>query len=110
MAIDEVRRRFRELSESQRIRVLTAFGINLTIVAVTPTWSVSSEYTRQNAPRDQRDPNRLLGHIFALVTQGDARYPDDVLPSVLLDHDDEQLRARTLWAFEDAINRHGAGP
>ena len=45
---------------------------------------------------------------LALLTQADSRYPDDVLLSILLGHDDEHLRAGTLWALEHAMNRHGA--
>jgi hypothetical protein len=109
MEIDEVRQRFRELVERQRIRVLAAFGHNLTIVA-RDTYVVGE--LAIHAPERLRAINeiqhRVLAHILALATEDTRRYPDDVLLSILLDHDDEQLRTGTLWALEHAINRHGA--
>ena len=52
--------------------------------------------------------HHVLARILALAPEDGGRYPDDVLLSILRDHDDEQLRARALWALEDAVDRQGA--
>jgi hypothetical protein len=52
--------------------------------------------------------HRVLAHIGALAGRDERRYPNDVLLSIVLEDGDEHARARTLWAVEDAINRHGA--
>jgi hypothetical protein len=109
MEYDEMTLRFQQLPSSKQVSVLAAFGINLTIVA-RDTY-VAGELGI-HAPQRLRAINeiqhRLLGHLLALVTQADSRYPDDVLLSILLDHDDDQLRSGTLWALEQAMNREGA--
>jgi len=100
---------FRQLTANKQINVLAAFGLNLTIVA-RDTYVVGE--LGIHAPERLRAINeiqhRVLAHILALANQDDRRYPDDVLLSILLDQDDEPLRARTLLALDDAINRHGA--
>jgi hypothetical protein len=109
MEYDEVTLRFQQLPSSKQVSVLAAFGFNLTIVA-RDTYVVGE--LGIHAPERLRAINeiqhRVLAHILALATEDDRRYPDDVLLSILLDHADEQLRARTLWALEDAIKRQGA--
>ena len=106
MEHDEVRQRFLQLVESQQLSVLAAFGFNMTI-AGRVTYVVGELGIR--APERLRAINeiqhRVMAHLLALVTQNGTRYPDDVLLSILLDQDDEELRARTLWALERAMNR-----
>ena len=109
MEYDEIALRFQQLPSSKQVSVLAAFGYNLTIVA-RDTYVVGE--LGIHAPERLRAINeiqhRVLGHILALVTQDDSRYPDDVLLSILLDHDDERLRGGTLWALERAMSRQSA--
>ena len=101
MEYDEVRQRFGELSDSQRLCVLMAFSVNLTMVArdnyVVGELGIHAP-ERLRAVHELQ--HRALGHILALVTRADSRYPDDVLLSILLDHDDEQPRpAVKQWTW-----------
>jgi len=105
----EVTLRFQQLSADKQIRVLAAFGHNLTIAA-RDTYEFQSPGVR--APERLRDINeihhRVLAHILALTTQDAWRYPDDTLLSIALENGDEHLRAQALWALEDALNRQAA--
>lgn len=109
MEHDEIRRRYGQLMRSKQIRVLADFGFNLTIVG-RDTYVAGELGVRD--PERLRSINevqhRVLAHLLELATEDDKRYPDEVLFSIVLEHDDEQLRVRTLWALNDALDRHGA--
>jgi hypothetical protein len=106
MEYTEVALRFQGLSPDQQLRVLAAFGHNLTIAA-RDTYEFQAPGVQ--APQRLRDINeiqhRVLAHILALSTRDTRRYPDDRLLSIALEHGDQHLRAQTLWALEDALNR-----
>jgi hypothetical protein len=105
----EVTLRFQQLSADKQIRVLAAFGHNLTIAA-RDTYEFQAPGVR--APERLRSINeiqhRVLAHILALITQNACRYPDETLLSIALEHDDDHLRAQALWALEDDLNRQAA--
>jgi hypothetical protein len=105
----EVTLRFQQLSADKQMRVLAAFGHNLTIAA-RDTYEFQAPGVR--VPERLRSINeiqhRVLAHILALATQDARRYPDDTLLTIALAEGDEHLRAQTLWALEDALNRQAA--
>jgi hypothetical protein len=102
----EVTLRFQQLSADKQIRVLAAFGHNLTIAA-RDTYEFQAPGVR--APERLRGINeiqhRVLAHILALTIPDAWRYPDDALLSIALEHGDDHLGAQALWAFENALNR-----
>jgi hypothetical protein len=108
MEQSEAKRRFQQLSVDSQIVVLAAFGHNLTIAA-RDTYEFQAPGV--GAPERLRAINeiqhRVLAHILALTIRDTRRYPDDVLLSIVLEHDDEHLQAQALWAFKDALSRHG---
>jgi hypothetical protein len=104
MEHEDVKRRFGKLAAAAQLRVLAAFGHNLTIAA-RDTYEFQAPGVR--APQRLRDINeiqhRVFGHIRALATVDERRYPDDVLISVFLEFGDEHVRAQSLWALRHAL-------
>jgi hypothetical protein len=49
--------------------------------------------------------HRVLAQILALSTRNERRYPDDVLISIMLEHEDKHLEVQAWWAFNDALKR-----
>jgi hypothetical protein len=86
--------------------VLATLGHNLTIAA-RDTYEFQAPGVR--APQRLRDINeiqhRVFSHILALSTVDKWRYPDDDLISIVLDFGDEHVRAQSLWALQDALER-----
>ncbi len=105
----EATRRLSALSAEAQLRLLASFGHNLT-VAARDTYEFQAPGVRE--PMRLRQINeiqhRVLAHILALSKSNQFRYPDDVLISIMLEHDDGHLRAQALWAYEDALKRIGA--
>ena len=64
---------------------------------------------RVRAPERVRDINeiqhRVFGHILALATVDKWRYPDDDVITIVLEFGDEHVRAQSLWALQDALER-----
>ena len=106
---EDARRRFERLPPNEQLRVLAGFGHNLTMVA-RDTHEVGGKGLL--LPERLRNINevqhRVLAHIHALLLADPKRYPDGVLLSIFFEYGDEHLRAQTLSAFEDALNRNGA--
>jgi len=100
---------FSELERSKQLSFLAKFGHNMTIAA-RDTYVPQTD--QLNAPERLRAINelqhRVLGHIQALLTASGWRYPDDVIVSIMLEHQDPHLRAQALWAFEDALKNVSA--
>jgi hypothetical protein len=109
MELDELKRRFSGLPPEIQLRVLATLGHNLKIAA-------GDIYEFQApgvlAPQRLRDINeiqrRVFGHIVALATEKETRYPDDDVISIILDFGDEDMRAQSLWALQDALERSPA--
>jgi hypothetical protein len=108
MKRDEIDRRYQSLSAEMQIRVLASFGHNLTIAARD---SYEFQAPGVRAPQRLRDINeiqhRVFAHISALHTADVARYSDDALLAILLEHEDDHLQAQSLWALSDALERLG---
>ena len=108
MNLQDAIRHFSELERKPQIRFLAVFGHNLTIAA-RDTYEFQSPHVR--SPERLRQINeiqhRVFGHIIALQRE-EQRYPDDVLISILLDHEDNHLREQAFWAFDDALSRANA--
>jgi hypothetical protein len=106
MEHDDVKRRFKKLAPDSQLRVLAAFGHNLTIAA-RDTYEFQAPGVR--APQRLRDINeiqhRVFGHILALATVNTWRYPDDDLIAIVLEFGDEHVRSQSLWALQDALER-----
>jgi hypothetical protein len=109
MDLAEATRRLSALSAQEQLRLLASFGHNLT-VAARDTYEFQA--TGILEPKRLRQINeiqhRVLAHILALSKSNEQRYPDDVLISIMLEHDDSHLRAQAVWAYEDALKRIGA--
>lgn len=103
---EEPARRYSSYLPEQQIRLLAGFGHNLTIAA-RDTYDFQAPGVRD--PERLRQINevhhRVFAHIRALTSSNEWRYPDDVLISILLEHEDKHLAEQTLWAFEEAIKR-----
>src|SRR5262245_40883744 len=101
MTINEATRAYSELPVDAQMRFLAYFGHNLTIVA-RDTYDFQASTVR--APERLRAINeiqhRVLGHIQAMLTDSEWRYPDDALVSIFLEHDDQHLQRQAAWAFE----------
>ncbi len=100
----EATRRFSGLSTEQQIRVLAAFGHNLT-VAARDTYEVGAAGVEN--PERLRDINeiqhRLWAHIASLATSGARRYPDNSLLAIAFTFGDQHLQTQTRQAFEHAL-------
>ena len=100
---------FRSLAAEAQLRLLAAFGHNLTIAA-RDTYEFQAPGVR--SPERLRGINeiqhRVFAHILKLSKSEGPRYPDDVLVSIMLENDDEHLRKQAIWAFEDAFKRINA--
>ena len=97
---------FSKLATEAQLRLLARFGHNLTIAA-RDTYEFQAPGVRD--PQRLRQLNeiqhRVLGHMLSLMTPGAWRYSDDALMSIMLDHEDEHLKAQAKWAFDDAVAR-----
>lgn len=86
-----------------QLRLLAKFGHNLTIEA-RDTYVPQAD--RLHTPARLRAINeiqhRVLGHIYSLLSNSDQRYPDDVMVQIMLEHDDQLLKAQTSRAFAEA--------
>ena len=106
MDLAEATRQLSSLPTEAQLRLVAKFGHNLTIAA-RETYEFQAPGVR--APQRLRQINevqhRILAHILALSTENAWRYPDDVLISIMLEHEDEHLSAQAKWAFEDALKR-----
>jgi hypothetical protein len=106
MDLAEATERFSALPAEAQLRLLVAFGHNLTIAA-RDTYEFQASGVR--SPERLRGINeiqhRVLAHILKLSKSEGSRYPDDVLVSIMLENDDEHLRKQAIWAFEDAFKR-----
>ena len=100
---------FSALKPAKRLSLLAKFGHNMTIAA-RDTYVPNSDKVR--APELLRAINetqhRVFGHIHALLVTSKWRYPDDTIVSIMLEHEDEHLRAQAAWAFEDALKQVSA--
>jgi hypothetical protein len=106
VSYEEARRRFESLPADVQARVLANFGHNMTIAA-RDTYEFQAPGVR--APQRLRDINeiqhRVFAHIAKLLTDDAGRYPDDVLLSIMIEHDDQHLTAQALWALEEAFKQ-----
>jgi hypothetical protein len=111
MTIEEAVRAFSRLPADGQAEFLARFGHNLTIAA-RDTYDFQAPTVR--SPERLRAINeiqhRVLSHILALLVNGEWRYPDDALVSIMLEHDDEHLRRQAAWAFEDAMKKADVVP
>jgi hypothetical protein len=109
MEHNEITLRFQQLPAEKQIRVLAAFGHNLTIAA-RDTYEFQAPGVR--APERLRHINeiqhRVLAHMLALIVQDARRYPADSLLSIALEYGDEHLQVQTLRALADALDRQAA--
>src|SRR5438105_1650755 len=91
---------FRGLAAASQIEVLVRFAHELTIVA-RDTYEASSLAVRH--PQRLRSLNevqhRVTGHVLALLAGDPARYPDDLLMSLILEQEDPDLRRQVAAAL-----------
>jgi hypothetical protein len=106
MEHEDVKRRFTKLAPEAQLRVLAMVGHHLTIAA-RDAYEFQAPGVR--APQRLRDINeiqhRVYAHILALAAEDKRRYPDDDLLSIIFEFGDEHVRAQSLRAFEDALQR-----
>jgi hypothetical protein len=103
---DEITRRYQSLSSETQARALLTFGHSLT-VAARDTYEVQAAGVRalQRLSEINELQHRVFAQILALLMVDPHRYPDDVLVAMLLRHNDDHLRAQSLRAFADALER-----
>ena len=104
MTIDEASQFFASLDTQAQIRLLAAFGFELTVRA-RGTYGVDGE--------DVTDPvtlrrvnevlHRVVGHLSKLLGGDPARYPDDVIVRIMLDERDPRMHAELEAALQRAI-------
>lgn len=98
--------RFAGSGKEAQLRLLARFGHNFTVAA---RGTYVPQTDQVHAPSRLRAINeiqhRVLGHIYALLLDSKQRYPDDTMVSIMLEHDDQQLREQAAWAFDEAWNR-----
>src|SRR5262245_36401448 len=91
---------FTGLPPASRFEALLRLAHELTIVG-RDTYEASSLDLRH--PHRLRSLNevqhRIASHALALLTGDAARYPDDVLASIILEQDDAELRRQVTAAF-----------
>lgn len=91
-----------------QLRLLAQFGHNLTIAGRdTYEFQAPGVHSPQRLRQINEIQHRVFAHIVKLSTLNEQRYPNDVLVSIMLEHEDKELEAQTRWAFEDALNRIG---
>ena len=105
MNADAATELYASLNRNAQIKLLSRFGFNLTIAA-RETYEVGTDQVLD--PTRLREINevqhRVLGHIGKLLSNDADRYPDHVLISILLRHDDMTLRAQAERAFLEAAS------
>jgi hypothetical protein len=94
---------FRKLDAAAQVKLLTSFGHELTIIA-RDTYEAGTEEVLepQRLRRINEIQHRVFGHIDKLLNADSERYPDDVLMSILLTHQDSTLQTQAQGAFERA--------
>ena len=94
---------FSGLNRNAQIRLLSRFGFNLS-VAARDTYEPGTEelIDPQRLRRINEVQHQVFGHIGKLISNDPDRYPDDLLISVLLGHDDMTLRFQAERAFSEA--------
>jgi hypothetical protein len=102
--------KFLPLPDREKIEVLVRLSHELTILA-RDTYEAGS--TRLSHPLRLRTINevqhRISAHVLALLRNDPARYPDDVLAQIILEHDnDPELRRQIGDAFS-RITAHEGG-
>lgn len=98
---------FSALGPENQLRFLAKFGHNLTIAARdTFIPQADGVHAPERLRRLSETQHRVFGHMHALMTASEWRYPDDAIVSIMLEHDDPHLAAQAAWAFEDAMS-HG---
>jgi hypothetical protein len=106
VTVEEAAHAYSALAAGEQARFLALFGHGLTIAA-RDAYEFQAPGVR--APERLRAINeiqhRVLAHIHSLLTNGEWRYPDDVLVSIMLEHDDMHLHGQAMWAFEEALKK-----
>jgi hypothetical protein len=96
---------YSSLNRTAQVKLLSRFGFNLT-VAARDTYAAGSEALSD--PRRLRQINevqhRVFSHIGKLINNDPDRYPDDVLISMLLHHDNLALCSQAERAFLEAAS------
>jgi hypothetical protein len=97
---------YKSLPVSAQIEALVRFAYELTIVA-RDTYEPGSMALR--FPERIRCLNelqhRIMSHLLALLTGDTHRYPDEVLVSILLEHDDAELGRMVAGAFGRSLSQ-----
>jgi hypothetical protein len=101
---------FAKLDAPAQLRLLARFGHELTIVA-RDTYDAGTDdvLEPQRLRRINEIQHRVFDHITKLLAGDTERYPDQVLISVFLDHDDATLRAHAGSAFQRATRHVAVG-
>jgi hypothetical protein len=101
--------KFSALDVEGQLKFLAKFGHNLT-VAARDTFIPQSDGVRapERLRRLSETQHRVFGHMYALMTTSEWRYPDDAIVSIMLEHDDHHLRAQAAWAFQEALGHVSA--
>jgi|SRR5450631_1624096 len=95
---------FSSLQREKQLAFLALFGNRIT-VAARNTYEVGTD--RVLRPEDLRKANeimhRVFGQIARLASDSADRFPDEVIVSIMFEHDTEFWRSQSEWAFIGAL-------
>ncbi len=95
---------FRGLPATSQIESLVRLAHELTIVARDAYEPGSLDLRHPQRLRALNEvQHRITSHVLALLAADPARYPDDVLASIILEQDDPELRRQVAVAFARSL-------
>src|SRR5437899_2972712 len=95
---------FRSLPPAGQIEALVRLAHELTIVARDAYEPGSLELRHPQRLRSVNElQHRITSQVLALLGADSARYPDDVLTSIILEVDDPELRRQVAVAFARSL-------
>ncbi len=110
MDISEAKIRYNELSREQKTDFLIRFAHSLTIVG---RECYDFDGAGVKHPKSLRYINemqhRIMGAAMELGGEKEGKRPPDWIIDLMLKHENKLLKARSGWAFEQAISASKAG-
>jgi hypothetical protein len=96
---------FRGLPPGSQVEALVRLAYELTLVgreAYEPGAQSLRHPQRLRAVNEVQ--HRITSHVLALLAADPRRYPDEVLASIILEHDDPELRRQIAAAFARSLS------
>jgi hypothetical protein len=97
---------FRSLPPAAQLEALVRLAHELTIVGRDTYEASSSGLQYPDRLRCLNEvQHRVTSHVLALLTGDPDRYPDEVLVSLILEHDDAELGRQVAAAFSRSLSQ-----